>query len=53
MGSELRRQAIYVVLAALAGMLIYIAFRFELIYGVAAVQQFFTIRLLLSVYSRC
>ena len=37
MGSELRRQAIYVVLAALAGMLIYIAFRFELIYGIAAV----------------
>jgi preprotein translocase subunit SecF len=29
MGEELRRQAIYVVLAALAGMLIYIAFRFE------------------------
>jgi preprotein translocase subunit SecF len=37
MGAELRRQAVYVVLAALAGMLIYIAFRFELIYGVAAV----------------
>ena len=41
MGSELRRQAIYVVLAALAGMLIYIAFRFELIYGVAAVIAVF------------
>jgi len=41
MGSELRRQAIYVVLAALAGMLIYIAFRFELIYGVAAVAAVF------------
>jgi preprotein translocase subunit SecF len=41
MGSELRRQAIYVVLAALAGMLIYIAFRFELMYGVAAVIAVF------------
>jgi preprotein translocase subunit SecF len=41
MGEELRRQAIYVVLAALAGMLIYIAFRFEWIYGVAAVLAVF------------
>jgi len=41
MGTELRRQAIYVVLAALAGMLIYIAFRFELMYGVAAVIAVF------------
>lgn len=41
MGEELRRQAIYVVLAALAGMLIYIAFRFEWIYGVAAVIAVF------------
>jgi len=41
MGAELRRQAIYVVLAALAGMLIYIAFRFEWIYGVAAVLAVF------------
>jgi preprotein translocase subunit SecF len=41
MGSELRRQAVYVVLAALAGMLIYIAFRFELVYGVAAVVAVF------------
>lgn len=40
-GGELRRQAIYVVLAALAGMLIYIAFRFEWIYGVAAVLAVF------------
>ena len=36
-GAELRQQAIYVVLSALAGMLVYIAFRFEWIYGVAAV----------------
>lgn len=41
MGEELRQQAIYVVLAALAGMLIYIAFRFEWIYGVAAVIAVF------------
>jgi preprotein translocase subunit SecF len=41
MGAELRRQAIYVVLAALAGMLIYIAFRFEWMYGVAAVLAVF------------
>jgi preprotein translocase subunit SecF len=41
MGDELRRQAVYVVLAALAGMLIYIAFRFEWIYGVAAVVAVF------------
>jgi preprotein translocase subunit SecF len=41
MGAELRKQALYVVLAALAGMLIYIAFRFEWIYGVAAVIAVF------------
>jgi preprotein translocase subunit SecF len=41
MGAELRRQAIYVVLAALAGMLVYIAFRFEWIYGIAAVLAVF------------
>jgi preprotein translocase subunit SecF len=41
MGAELRKQAIYVVLAALAGMLIYIAFRFEWMYGVAAVLAVF------------
>ena len=36
-GSDLRRQALYVTLAGLGAMLIYIWFRFELIYGVAAV----------------
>jgi preprotein translocase subunit SecF len=36
-GSELRRQAILATLYALGGMLIYIAFRFEWIYGAAAV----------------
>ncbi|MBZ5535845.1 MAG: protein translocase subunit SecF [Acidobacteriia bacterium] len=36
-GKDLRRQALQASLYALAGMLIYIAFRFETIYGVAAV----------------
>jgi preprotein translocase subunit SecF len=40
-GSDLRNRAIYVTLAALAGMLIYLAFRFEWIYGVAAVVAVF------------
>ncbi|MFB3920778.1 MAG: protein translocase subunit SecF [Terriglobia bacterium] len=35
-GSDLRRQALYVTLAGLGAMLVYIWFRFELIYGVAA-----------------
>ena len=36
-GADLRRQAVYVTLYALAGMLVYIALRFELVYGAAAV----------------
>jgi preprotein translocase subunit SecF len=40
-GADLRNRAIYVTLAALAGMLIYIAFRFDWIYGVAAVMAVF------------
>jgi preprotein translocase SecF subunit len=40
-GKDLQNRAIYVTLAALAGMLIYIAFRFEWIYGVAAVLAVF------------
>ena len=40
-GSDLRRQALYVTLAGLAAMLIYIWFRFELIYGVSAVIAVF------------
>ncbi|HUJ20653.1 MAG TPA: protein translocase subunit SecF [Bryobacteraceae bacterium] len=40
-GSELRQRAIWATLAALGGMLIYIAFRFEWIYGVAAVVACF------------
>ncbi len=41
MGQELRWQAVQVTLLALAGMLVYIAFRFELVYGVAAVIAVF------------
>ncbi|MCS6816222.1 MAG: protein translocase subunit SecF [Blastocatellia bacterium] len=40
-GQELRQRAISVTLASLVGMLIYIAFRFEWIYGVAAVIAIF------------
>ncbi len=36
-GAELRRQAVLATLYALGGMLVYIAFRFEWIYGAAAV----------------
>jgi preprotein translocase subunit SecF len=40
-GAQLRHQAIYATLYALAGMLIYVAFRFEWIYGTAAVIAVF------------
>jgi len=40
-GAELRRQAILVTLYALAGMLVYIAFRFEWVFGAAAVLAVF------------
>jgi preprotein translocase subunit SecF len=40
-GADLRRQAILATLYALGGMLVYIAFRFEWIYGVAAVIAVF------------
>jgi len=40
-GADLRRQAIIATLCALGGMLIYIAFRFEWIYGLAAVIAVF------------
>jgi preprotein translocase subunit SecF len=36
-GADLRRQALYVTLAGLGAMLVYIWYRFELVYGVAAV----------------
>ena len=40
-GAQLRRQAIFATLYALAGMLVYIAFRFEWVYGIAAVIAVF------------
>ncbi len=40
-GQELRWQAIQVTLLALAGMLVYIGFRFEWVYGIAAVIAVF------------
>src|SRR5467141_1060396 len=40
-GAELRQQAIYVTLYALGGMLLYIAFRFDWVYGAAAVLAVF------------
>jgi preprotein translocase subunit SecF len=40
-GAELRRTAIFVTLYALAGMLVYIAFRFEWVFGAAAVLAVF------------
>ena len=40
-GTELRRQAIFVTLYALGGMLLYIAFRFEWVFGAAAVLAVF------------
>src|SRR6202142_276158 len=40
-GAQLRNQAIYATLYALLGMLVYIAFRFEWVYGAAAVIAVF------------
>jgi preprotein translocase subunit SecF len=40
-GSQLRRQAVLATLYALGGMLVYIAFRFEWVYGAAAVIAVF------------
>jgi preprotein translocase subunit SecF len=40
-GKQLRKQAVLATLYALAGMLVYIAFRFELVYGAAAVIAVF------------
>ena len=40
-GAQLRKQALLAVLYSLAGMLIYLWFRFEMIYGVAAVVAVF------------
>jgi preprotein translocase subunit SecF len=40
-GNQLKKQALYATLYSLAGMLVYLWFRFELIYGVAAVVAVF------------
>ncbi len=40
-GAQLQKQAILATLYSLAGMLVYLAFRFELIYGIAAVITVF------------
>ncbi len=40
-GKQLQRQAVYATLYSLVGMLVYLWFRFELIYGVAAVVAVF------------
>jgi len=51
-GADLRRQALYVTLAGLGAMLIYIWFRFELIYGVAAViATFHDVIITLGIFS--
>ncbi len=51
-GSDLRRQALYVTLAGLGAMLLYIWFRFELVYGVAAViATFHDVIITLGIFS--
>jgi len=51
-GGDLRRQALYVTLAGLGAMLVYIWFRFELIYGVAAViATFHDVLITLGIFS--
>ncbi len=51
-GSDLRRQALYVTLAGLGAMLIYIWFRFELIYGIAAViATFHDVMITIGIFS--
>ncbi len=51
-GADLRRQALYVTLAGLGAMLLYIWFRFELVYGVAAViATFHDVIITLGIFS--
>lgn len=51
-GANLRRQALYVVLAGLAAMLVYVWYRFELIFGVAAViATFHDVLITLGIFS--
>jgi preprotein translocase subunit SecF len=51
-GANLRRQAVYVVLAGLGAMLAYIWFRFELVFGIAAVvATFHDVLITLGIFS--
>ena len=51
-GSTLRRQALYVVLAALAAMLVYVWYRFELVFGIAAIiATFHDVVITLGIFS--
>ncbi len=51
-GATLRRQALYVVLAGLGAMLVYVWFRFELIFGVAAIiATFHDVIITLGIFS--
>lgn len=51
-GADLRRQAVYVTLAGLGAMLVYIWYRFELSYGVAAVvATFHDVLITLGIFS--
>ncbi|MGH9432141.1 MAG: protein translocase subunit SecF [Terriglobia bacterium] len=51
-GSDLRHQALYVTLAGLGAMLVYVWFRFELVYGVAAViATFHDVIITLGIFS--
>ncbi|MGH9356860.1 MAG: protein translocase subunit SecF [Terriglobia bacterium] len=51
-GSTLRRQALYVVLAGLAAMLVYVWYRFELVFGVAAIiATFHDVVITLGIFS--
>lgn len=51
-GAKLRQQALYVVLAGLAAMLLYVWFRFELVFGVAAIiATFHDVVITLGIFS--
>ncbi len=51
-GSDLRRQALYVTMAGLGAMLLYIWYRFELIYGIAAViATFHDVMITIGIFS--
>lgn len=51
-GTKLRRQALYVVLGGLAAMLLYVWFRFELVFGVSAIiATFHDVIITLGIFS--